>query len=180
MFKLCESINGIELNRIECQLWSVHRMKKVKLQELVSHAYNNCIADIANGKKIVAWHKYTCPFTRHFNDSKKGSEKIIFDNYLSMRQYVWIAIRFVMANRMKSNLKIEISDVNANMSFIDLLLFAGIFMVLTVLAARSININSHLSGSDLQRLNSVFLDGIKSSDLQAVFYSALCSFLQCS
>lgn len=60
---------------------------------------------------------------------------------------------------------------------IDLLLlfFAGIFVVLTLLAysKASRSINSHLSGSDLQRLNAVFLDGIKSNDLQAIFYSAL-------
>lgn len=48
-------------------------------------------------------------------------------------------------------------------------------MALTVLAysdaARTIN--SHLGGSDLDRLNKVFLDGIKSNDSQAVFYSSL-------
>lgn len=34
-------------------------------------------------------------------------------------------------------------------------------------------INSHLSGSDLDRLNRVFQEGIKSSDLQTIFYSAV-------
>lgn len=34
-------------------------------------------------------------------------------------------------------------------------------------------INSHLSGSDLDRLNRVFQDGIKSNDLQTIFYSAV-------
>lgn len=60
---------------------------------------------------------------------------------------------------------------------IDLLLcfFAGIFVVLTMLACSEAarTINSHLSGSDLDRLNKVFLDGIKSNDLQSLYYSAL-------
>lgn len=34
-------------------------------------------------------------------------------------------------------------------------------------------INSHLSDSDQQRLKKVFLDGIKSNDLQSIYYSAL-------
>lgn len=38
-------------------------------------------------------------------------------------------------------------------------------------AARTIT--SHLSGSDLDRLNRVFQDGIKSNDLQTIYYSAL-------
>lgn len=38
-------------------------------------------------------------------------------------------------------------------------------------AARTIN--GHLNGSDLDRLNRVFLDGVKSNDLQSIFYSAL-------
>lgn len=48
-------------------------------------------------------------------------------------------------------------------------------MVLTVLAYNDAarTINSHLGSSDLERLNKVFLDGIKSNDLQAVFYSSL-------
>lgn len=60
---------------------------------------------------------------------------------------------------------------------IDLLLcfLTGIFVVLTVLvcseAARTIN--NHLSGTDLDRLNKVFLEGIKSNDLQSLHYSAL-------
>lgn len=48
-------------------------------------------------------------------------------------------------------------------------------MVLSVLvcseAARTIN--SHLSATDLERLNKVFLDGIKSNDLQAIYFSSL-------
>lgn len=38
-------------------------------------------------------------------------------------------------------------------------------------AARTIN--GHLSGSDVDRLNKVFADGIKSNDLQSVYYSAI-------
>lgn len=62
-------------------------------------------------------------------------------------------------------------------NFIDLLLlfFTGIFMLLAAFAyseaARTIN--SHLSESDLERLNKVFVDGIDSNDLQAVYYSAV-------
>lgn len=69
--------------------------------------------------------------------------------------------------------------LSMGMHSIDLLLLfyfiVGFFMVLAVVvysqAARTIN--SHLSGSDLERLNKVFVDGIKSNDLQAVYYSAL-------
>lgn len=38
-------------------------------------------------------------------------------------------------------------------------------------AARTIN--GHLSGSDVDRLNKVFADGIKSNDLQSIYYSVV-------
>ena len=38
-------------------------------------------------------------------------------------------------------------------------------------AARTIN--GHLSGSDIDRLTKVFADGIKSNDLQSIYYSAI-------
>lgn len=44
-------------------------------------------------------------------------------------------------------------------------------LVLCSEAARTIN--SHLSGTDLERLDKVFADGISSNDLQSVYYSAL-------
>lgn len=34
-------------------------------------------------------------------------------------------------------------------------------------------INSHLDGDDQLRLNAVFQDGLKSSDLQSIYYSSL-------
>lgn len=53
--------------------------------------------------------------------------------------------------------------------------FAGILLVAAALiyteAARTIN--GHLSGSDLDRLDRVFQEGIKSNDLQTIFYSAV-------
>lgn len=34
-------------------------------------------------------------------------------------------------------------------------------------------INSHLSASDRERLNQVFVEGLKTNDLQAIYFSAL-------
>lgn len=56
-----------------------------------------------------------------------------------------------------------------------LITLVGVLLVAAVIlhseAARTIN--GHLSGGDLDRLNRVFQDGIKSNDLQTIFYSAL-------
>lgn len=53
--------------------------------------------------------------------------------------------------------------------FAGFLLFLSIFVLGDALRA----IDNHLSSEDIARLNQVFVDGIKSNDLQSIYFSAL-------
>lgn len=60
----------------------------------------------------------------------------------------------------------------------NLTFFSGFSIVLGLLCSCSIiyaakSINSHLSSVDDQRLQQVFADGLKSNDIQSIYYGAL-------
>lgn len=56
-----------------------------------------------------------------------------------------------------------------------LLFFAGflLFLSIFVLGDAIRAIDNHLSADDITRLNQVFVDGIKSNDLQSIYFSSL-------